>query len=58
MKVEYEIVLRTLGVFLSVYFTLGWGEKSKPGWDIPGMWCNYYRFGSEISKRFCQENNL
>ena len=35
MKVEYEIVLRTLGVFLSVYFTLGWGEKSEPGWDIP-----------------------
>jgi hypothetical protein len=37
MKVEYEIVLRTLGVFLSVYFTLGWGEKSKPGWDVPLM---------------------
>ena len=37
MKVEHEIVLRTLGVFLSVYFTLGWGEKSKPGWDIPLM---------------------
>ena len=37
MKVEYEIVLRTLGVFLSVYFTLGWGEKSEPGWDIPLM---------------------
>ncbi len=37
MKVEYEIFLRTLGVFLSVYFTLGWGEKSKPGWDVPLM---------------------
>ena len=37
MKVEYEIVLRTLGVFLSVYFTLGWGQKSKPEWDAPLM---------------------
>ena len=37
MKVEHEIVLRTLGVFLSVYFTLGWGQKSKPEWDAPLM---------------------
>jgi hypothetical protein len=37
MKVEHEIFLRTLGVFLSVYFTLGWGEESKPDWDIPLM---------------------
>ena len=37
MKVEHEIVLRTLGVFLSVYFTLGWGQKSKPDWDAPLM---------------------
>ena len=37
MDVRYEAVLRTIGVFLSVYFTLGWGEKSKPGWDVPLM---------------------
>ena len=37
MRVEHEIVLRTLSVFLSVYFTLGWGEKSRPEWDIPLM---------------------
>jgi hypothetical protein len=37
MRVEHEAVLRALGVFLSVYFTLGWGDKSKPEWDIPLM---------------------
>ena len=35
--VRFEATLRALGVFLSVYFTLGWGEKSEPGWDIPLM---------------------
>jgi hypothetical protein len=37
MDVRYEAVLRTIGVFLSVYFTLGWGQKSKPEWDAPLM---------------------
>ena len=37
MDVLYEAVLRTIGVFLSVYFTLGWGQKSKPEWDAPLM---------------------
>jgi hypothetical protein len=37
MDVRYEALLRTIGVFLSVYFTLGWGQKSKPDWDAPLM---------------------
>ena len=37
MDVRYEAVLRTIGVFLSVYFTLDWGHKSKPDWDAPLM---------------------
>jgi len=37
MDVRYEAMLRTIGVFLSVYFTLGWGQKSKPDWDAPLM---------------------
>jgi hypothetical protein len=37
MDVRFEAVLRTLGVFLSVYFTVGWGEKSPPVWDVPVM---------------------
>ena len=37
MDVRYEAALRTIGVFLSVYFTLGWGQKSKPEWDAPLM---------------------
>ena len=37
MDVRYEAALRTIGAFLSVYFTLGWGQKSKPEWDAPLM---------------------
>jgi hypothetical protein len=37
MDVRYEAVLRTIGVFLSVYFALDWGQKSKPEWDAPLM---------------------
>jgi hypothetical protein len=37
MDVRFEAALRTLGVFLSVYFTVGWGAKSPPGWDVPVM---------------------
>ena len=33
MNVYLEILLRTLGVFLSVFFTVGWGRKSKPAFD-------------------------
>ena len=34
IRYEYlEILLRTLGVFLSVFFTVGWGRKSKPAFD-------------------------
>jgi hypothetical protein len=37
MDVRHEAVLRVIGLFTSVYFTLGWGEKSKPEWDAPLM---------------------
>jgi len=37
MDVRYEAVLRTIGLFLTVYFTLAWGQKSKPVWDTPLM---------------------
>jgi hypothetical protein len=34
MDVRLEAILRGIGVFLSVYFTVGWGRKSKPAWDL------------------------
>ena len=37
MDVRHEAVLRAIGLFLSVYFTLGWGKKSKVEWDAPLM---------------------
>ena len=37
MDVRLEATLRAFALFLSVYFTLGWGEKSPPGWDVPVM---------------------
>ena len=37
MDVRYEAALRTIGLFTTVYFTLGWGQKSKPEWDAPLM---------------------
>jgi hypothetical protein len=37
MDVRFEALLRSLGLFLSVYFTVGWGEKSLPAWDVPLM---------------------
>lgn len=37
MGVRFEATLRAFALFLSVYFTLGWGEKSPPGWDVPVM---------------------
>jgi len=33
MNIYLEVLLRTIGVFLSVYFTIGWGKKSPPGFD-------------------------
>ena len=27
-------MLRSLGVFLGVFFTVGWGRKSKPAFDV------------------------
>lgn len=33
MNIQLEILLRTIGVFLSVFFTVGWGRKSKPEYD-------------------------
>lgn len=37
MDIRLEAALRTLGMFLGVYFTLGWGQASKPDWDTPLM---------------------
>ena len=37
MSVQLEATLHAFALFLSVYFTLGWGEKSPPGWDVPVM---------------------
>ena len=34
MNIYLEIFLRSLGVFLGVFFTIGWGRKSKPAFDI------------------------
>lgn len=37
MNIHVEAILRSLGVFLGVYFTVGWGEKSSPVYDVPLM---------------------
>ena len=34
MNIYLEMVLRALGVFLGVFFTVGWGRKSKPAFDV------------------------
>ena len=34
MNIYLEMLLRSLGVFLGVFFTVGWGRKSKPGFDV------------------------
>lgn len=34
MNIYLEILLRALGVFLGVFFTVSWGRKSKPVWDV------------------------
>ena len=34
MNIFIEIFLRALGVFLCVFFTVSWGRKSKPAWDV------------------------
>jgi hypothetical protein len=30
-----ELAMRSLGIFLGVYFTIGWGEKAEIKHDIP-----------------------
>ncbi len=37
MDIKAEAVLRTIGLFSTVYFTLTWGQDSKPDWDAPLM---------------------
>lgn len=32
-NIYLELLLRTISVFLSVYFTVGWGKKSHPRFD-------------------------
>ena len=34
MNIYLEVLLRALGVFLGVFFTVGWGRKSKPAMDV------------------------
>ena len=34
MNIYLEVLLRTLGVFLGVFFTVGWGRKRKPAMDV------------------------
>jgi hypothetical protein len=34
MNIYLEMILRSLGVFLGVFFTVGWGRKSKPAFDV------------------------
>ena len=34
MNIHLEALLRTMGVFLSVYFTIGWGKSSSPAYDV------------------------
>ena len=34
MNIYLEMMLRALGVFLGVFFTVGWGRKSKPAFDV------------------------
>ena len=34
MNIYLEVLLRTIGVFLGVFFTVGWGRKSKPALDV------------------------
>lgn len=35
MDPRFELLLRSVSVFLSVYFTVGWGEKNSIANDIP-----------------------
>ena len=34
MNIYLEAFLRSVAVFLGVFFTVTWGRKSKPKWDI------------------------
>jgi hypothetical protein len=33
MSTYFEMTLRTIGVFLNVFFTVRWGSKSKGGYE-------------------------
>jgi hypothetical protein len=33
MNIHLESILRSIGIFLSVFFTLQWGNNSKPKYD-------------------------
>ena len=35
MNPKIEVFFRALSVFLSVYFTIGWGENNEIKYDIP-----------------------
>jgi hypothetical protein len=37
MNIHVEALLRSLGLFLAVYFTVDWGKKSSPGYDVSLM---------------------
>tara|TARA_E500000178_G_C16392571_1_gene475060 strand:- start:341 stop:499 length:159 start_codon:yes stop_codon:yes gene_type:complete len=39
LNIYLELLLRTVGVFLSVFFTVGWGKKSNPVFDEILMFC-------------------
>jgi len=34
MNIALEALLRSISVFLGVFFTVSWGRKSKPMWDV------------------------
>lgn len=35
MSPKVELIFRALNIFLSVYFTIGWGEKNQIKYDMP-----------------------
>ena len=35
MSPNIELFFRTLSIFLSTYFTIGWGEKNQIKYDMP-----------------------
>lgn len=35
MSPKTELFFRALSIFLSIYFTIGWGEKNQIKYDMP-----------------------